>query len=1339
MLRLAGSSATPFKGHNKLLHNEPNILRHFYYSTISCFLDSIQFGKWGRLLPSREHLVRPPLLPLCGQDPPFLPRRALGSLFADFSLSFPSFLNSCPGCSYDSGCCCAPRDALPIIKRQTVRVYSVSGTVTRTRTRYVYATKTATVTAPKLARDVKLVDGFEKDEEAEEPVEIVEAADELESSSDEGRQSPSLFARHLCPRCPTGVSVRPASILQGTNKVTFCCPNRKVVTKTVTRKVVRPRTVFRTVTKTRTRTSTLGGKPVTTSIGARFISSLDGSIFRDVNGNGLWDQVSEQGAAGITINLWKLSAARRLIRSLPQELLATNQTGPNGEFVFHFKPVVVGTRLQITQTGSSKPLVDFSAQGGSVSIVVAATEIINNTTTVIVSHSGGNLRTSTGVAGATVSKPSSETRVPTVTDNNVPSISSLQTSTVVLDLTSTVEAPTTATTPVTETTTSERTTSLSETTSTSESKTTSTRTTFTRTTSKTKTTTESQTKTTTTSKTTYTPDASSPPIVSNGSVGVLNWQTEWTGDFGSPAGSIKLICVDLGDPCTATPLLQSDSYTADQVSSASVIGLEQGKNYTCYALLTPYGGGTAICSPGTPVRVSPGLSVRFMHPNGTYFKFNNVTGSFGLRSGDVEVFRSYASPVSPESIRWRENFMHFWNNRYSSWLYHQWHFFTDINEYGMSLGIGPGAASSTEAWQLWHHPDGNIAIRSSNQCDDGRYRWLYYSEVDDVFSVHCYTYNKILPQLTWKTDIDLPEAYFSGTISPPDAPSPPNGVWTDLLWNVTWTKGASIGYPPAQYFIRCTSQYSPCDRFDPNNKETAWVQAVNTQQVFHKHLLLGETYSCYTVASNIHFETCSDSVDMTAAPPPLQVYTFARPNGDTWKFGGGDGLHINTKTGQTLQLTIMSPATSGDSNPPPYVKVGALNTGIAGMNYLKQDPKYTFGDEPYNEALKIYRSGNGTFALYTGAYGGVYIAYNEGTDSLYPGMILGDNQIELFWKIVPDPPEYFIAGNFTMPGVPSTPDVGTFNGNEWTTNWTLSSWGSPEAKAKVVCVAPGQPCNATALAWSGAEPSSIDVQKAVVYGLIANSSQYDCYIMAKSVIGHTCSASPRTITVDPPAGPYYTLSMRNGTSLKSQRRPSDTWLFCFGCANSYNFTFAMVSCPASPSFSCPANHTQLMANHGLSKYVWFAGGYQTLDFQSTMAYTFYSSPSGGYALKVPPGFIIYNSDADNLYFEGFMPGSLIIFEMQPAPPAELISGTLKWADPPSQPATGSVSINTWTSTWTPGTEKGLPEATYFLRCVNSGGNCTSLPKFDSPSVVASTTTSMVEGLTVNVVYTCFGG
>jgi len=324
----------------------------------------------------------------------------------------------------NAGCCCAPRDALPVLLKAT-------RTLIRYKTRRKTRTRWTTITMDARGRRVQPVAknsvGSSSYSGGREHVRslVTEALaeeyryrdvtmggravsgelgrllpdEDSEPFLDDGREAfgqsqHSLQARHLCPRCPASRGARNRT--SGSNTaamINWCCPQRKTIRHS--RTVTRTKRVTRTQIRTRTRTRT---KTVQRTTTVAMISSISGILFVDDNGNGIQD-VGEEFAPNLAIRLWSdgSAGARGAARtSSAAFVISSTVTGGDGAFLFAFDPIPITVAFSITAENSTIPLAQFS--GVEVSegdpIAVPALPPRTSTTTNLIPSETEALRTS---------------------------------------------------------------------------------------------------------------------------------------------------------------------------------------------------------------------------------------------------------------------------------------------------------------------------------------------------------------------------------------------------------------------------------------------------------------------------------------------------------------------------------------------------------------------------------------------------------------------------------------------------------------------------------------------------------------------------------------------------------------------------------------------------------------------------------------------------------------------------------------------------------------------------------------------------------------------------------
>lgn len=412
---------------------------------------------------------------------------------------------SCVACSYKSDCCCSPSVFKPATFRKTVR-----RTFTRRTTRHFTSTtillQTVTVTQSaalrrqrrhRLAGVGDLVEGTTGQRKSQELPPFVlapnvgdehpnESGDRLDkktmerdnevwdSANDEvetatAHHNSALFARHLCPTCPSGVLLLSSDQINYNSPVSYCCPARKTVTRTKTRSRTVVQTIRRSVVITSTRRIT------TTILQATSPQRLTVRLFWDVNSNGTWDYGVDLPYAGIVLQINSTGAAPVRQRVQGRQIMDEATTGANGTAIFSVSGVQPNEELEIL----------FKSNASRLATVQAGPQgLLPKNEVLLIAGSGSLTTTSTMIAFIPTRTPSSRTAsrtstitIPTTTipttiipTTTIPttSISKSESTTVEPTLTKEVPATLTSSTTMSETSSTSFTETTSETTSLSE-------------------------------------------------------------------------------------------------------------------------------------------------------------------------------------------------------------------------------------------------------------------------------------------------------------------------------------------------------------------------------------------------------------------------------------------------------------------------------------------------------------------------------------------------------------------------------------------------------------------------------------------------------------------------------------------------------------------------------------------------------------------------------------------------------------------------------------------------------------------------------------------------------
>lgn len=244
--------------------------------------------------------------------------QADGPFLQKTPFNFPSLLQSCDNCQYDSTCCCPPRNALPVISvRTSVKLKRTTKTTVVLKT-VVVATRILTRTAGKVAgrrgfleepeigsfsegepvagQDELVQDDAPTEDEAEdystehvqlearslpsEPIQPISPYESISSNTDTISQIHQLAPRHgLCRACPSGTSVLPRSRPGRSydwSSLQACCPSRRTILRTTVRTKLATKLIKVTKRVRRTLTRTF-----TTVQGAK--QTVTGRLFVDTN------------------------------------------------------------------------------------------------------------------------------------------------------------------------------------------------------------------------------------------------------------------------------------------------------------------------------------------------------------------------------------------------------------------------------------------------------------------------------------------------------------------------------------------------------------------------------------------------------------------------------------------------------------------------------------------------------------------------------------------------------------------------------------------------------------------------------------------------------------------------------------------------------------------------------------------------------------------------------------------------------------------------------------------------------------------------------------------------
>lgn len=240
------------------------------------------------------------------------------------TLSIRSCYHSCLGCSYGESTCCCPK-RLPTTKITVRRSFTYTAfRTTATSTVKTASTKTITVNAMGYALPAKAVKhpkvAAARDAGDVVPLGLPTFEEPIETSA--APADHQLFARHLCPSCPSGVKLSSGKNNNGNNQ--YCCHYR-TATVIATKKITK--TQFTRATRTiYTSTTTLTKKQIP--------ASVSGQLFQDSNGNTVFEYSLDTAVSNAQISAVQTGGGgiRKTSQERSSSILMSNVTDSKGNF-----------------------------------------------------------------------------------------------------------------------------------------------------------------------------------------------------------------------------------------------------------------------------------------------------------------------------------------------------------------------------------------------------------------------------------------------------------------------------------------------------------------------------------------------------------------------------------------------------------------------------------------------------------------------------------------------------------------------------------------------------------------------------------------------------------------------------------------------------------------------------------------------------------------------------------------------------------------------------------------------------------------------------------------------
>jgi Fibronectin type III domain len=573
---------------------------------------------------------------------------------------------------------------------------------------------------------------------------------------------------------------------------------------------------------------------------------------------------------------------------------------------------------------------------------------------------------------------------------------------------------------------------------------------------------------------------------------------------------------------------------------------------------------------------------------------------------------------------------------------------------------------------------------------------------------------------------------------------------TDTRWVASWKIGA-VASPAESYTLACVQRGDGC--FAAALAQVTDIPRARGNATV-TGLKAGSFVTCYVIAVNSFARVCSQgvNVDLGGAPGTPTDLTTVNVTTTSWTASWVDGsasmpaetyLLRCSPRGQGCNATTVEGTAAVDirrgvgvgrvtnlipgSNFTCYVIAANINgarcstgvdvstprvpdapSGLATLNYTAKSWTATWVDgtpgvpvETYT--LKCVASGaicraaplaqverieRGTqIATVTGLkFGTLYTCYVIAANGIGTRCSLGLN---------------VTVG--TSPGRPTNVATGSIDTNSWTPQFTVSlNPAVPEETYSVKCVARGDACTDTAVVllpgFTRANALAGNFNTAKVSQLTPGT-RYTCYVIAVNSIGSVCSSAVQITTWRPPGQP---------TQLTSVTLSPTTWTASWADAGIVgippeNYTLKCVgsgkACNASP----------------LAQVERIERGTQT----GTLTGMTVGTPYTCYVVAVNEGGTACSSMLNIL----------------------ILDGTSQRR--PTNVATGSIDTNSWTPQFTVSLNPAVPEETYSVKCVASGGACrdtavASREGFTRASALAGNfTTAKVSQLTPGTQYTCY--
>lgn len=283
---------------------------------------------------------------------------------------------------------------------------------------------------------------------------------------------------------------------------------------------------------------------------------------------------------------------------------------------------------------------------------------------------------------------------------------------------------------------------------------------------------------------------------------------------------------------------------------------------------------------------------------------------------------------------------------------------------------------------------------------------------------------------------------------------------------------------------------------------------------------------------------------------------------------------------------------------------------------------------------------------------------------------------------------FFFCSACLLPGEPTDIQTVSVTMTEWSMTWADGSQGVPGEVYAVQCSGLGELCGEQVISEVTSIPPGTEA--ATVTGL-QSGSVYSCYVVAQNSEGRVCSSAFNLSTPAMPGAPSQLQTISIG-----QEAWTGGWVDSQDGATPDSYTLKCVACGGA------------CQDQAIQQATGIAPGVQRASLQSLSKGTQYSC----YVVAVIGTSEICSS-----------PLNIVTWLLPPKP---------------SAPVTSTIGTNIWRATWAEGSQPGIPQETYTLKCVSFGNTCdASSQGVAAVGIARGVQTGTVSGLQTGTQYSCY--